>query len=220
MSLKTFDDKSLPQFPSRPVRVAVTGGIGSGKSHVCRRLEAAGYAVFYCDDEAKRIIRTDPFVRRELTALVGQGLYAPDGTLVKSLLAAYLCGGPQQAARVDAVVHPRVALAFNGWAAARAAAGDRVVFMECALLFESGFDRLVHFTAAVTVSPAVRLRRLMARDGISEEKACAWMALQLPEEEKRRRARFLLCNEGDEARLAADIAAMLAAVAPAYGSEV
>lgn len=209
MSLKPITGNT--SCSSQPVRVAVTGGIGSGKSYVCRRLEAAGHPVFYCDDEAKRIIRTDSHVRCELTSLVGPDLYSPDGTLTKPVLAAYLCGGPRQAARVDAIVHPRVAQAFEAWAAAQAD-DHAVVFMECALLFEAGFDRLVHFAAAVTVPPAVRLERLMARDHISEEKARAWMALQLPEEEKCRRAHFLLCNGGDDRRLDADIAAMLAAV--------
>lgn len=210
MSLKPITDKDF--CASQPVRVAVTGGIGSGKSYVCRRLEAAGHPVFYCDDEAKRIIRTDTHVRCGLTSLVGPDLYSPDGILVKPVLAAYLCGGPRQAARVDAIVHPRVAQAFEVWAAAQAGR-HAVVFMECALLFEAGFDRLVHFAAAVTVPPAVRLERLMARDRISEEKARAWMALQLPEEEKCRRAHFLLRNGDGDRRLNADIAAMLAAVA-------
>lgn len=179
-----------------PLRVAVTGGIGSGKSYACRAIEAAGYPVFYCDDEAKRIVRTAPAVRTALTALVGEGLYAPDGTLQKSLLSAYLCRGREAAAQVDAVVHPRVGAAFLAWCGRQSA---RVVFMECALLFEAGFDGYVDRVVALSVNEGTRLRRVMARDGIGETAARRWMALQWREEEKLRRAHYVLRNnEGDD----------------------
>ena len=96
------------------LRVGITGGIGSGKSYICKRLEEAGHRVFYCDDEAKRIMRTHPDVRRELTALVGPDLYsAEDASLQKSVMRAYLCQGEEYAERVNAVVHPRVAQAYS-----------------------------------------------------------------------------------------------------------
>ena len=210
--------------------VGITGGIGSGKSYVCRQLEAAGHPVFYCDDEAKHIIRTDEAVRRELCALVGPGVYDAGGRLVKSVLAAWLCKGREYAAQVDAIVHPRVAAAFRRCAEAMsgasakgsAAAGHAVsvqpnqlsadgrhtdigrlaalpvgsvLFMECALLFESGFDRLVHSSVLVHVSASTQLRRLMERDHISREKAQEWIDLQMSEAEKLRRATYVLCNE-------------------------
>ena len=96
---------------------AITGGIGSGKSFYCRQLEAAGFPIFYCDDEAKRIIRTSEVVRRELTALVGDDVYDAEGCLQKPVLAAFICRGKEFAAQVDAIVHPRVAEAFQIWAA-------------------------------------------------------------------------------------------------------
>lgn len=226
-----WNDES-PRAASAVWRIGITGGIGSGKSYVCRQLEAAGHPVFYCDDEAKRIIRTDPAVRRELEALVGPGVYDARGQLVKAVLAAYLCRGRACAAQVDAVVHPRVAAAFRNCAArmAQAAAGDdagdaaralfapkpcgagaagrsltvgqlaalppgRVLFMECALLFESGFDRLVDSSVLVHVTAHTQLRRVMARDGVSADKARAWMALQLSEDERMRRADAYICND-------------------------
>lgn len=208
--------------PCPVLRIAVTGGIGSGKSFVCSRLEAAGHRVFYCDDEAKRIIRTDPAVRKELSALVGPEVYDAEGRLVKSVLAAYLCRGRDHSRRVDSVVHPRVARAFERLCASLTpplgcsavlpppAAGaprpltveqlcalppEAVVFMECALLFESGFDRLVDAAVLVHVSAETQTRRLMARDGISRGQARAWMALQLSEGERLRRAAYVIDNE-------------------------
>lgn len=171
----------------------ITGGIASGKSAVCRLLHAMGHPVFYCDDEAKRIIRTDPDVRRELTAVVGEGVYDDEGRLVKSVLAAYICRGRDCSERVDAIVHPRVREAYKAWHARQTA---ETTFMECALLFESGFDRLVDRTVLVHTDDEVRLARLMARDGISRAQARKWMALQMTEEEKLARADIVISNDG------------------------
>lgn len=207
-------------------RIAITGGIGSGKSYICRQLEAAGHAIFYCDDEAKRIIRTHPDVMHELRQLVGNEVYDAEGKFVKSVLAAYLCQGPEFAHRVDAIVHPRVAEAFAAFCQQhgecenakveattnalpekpwedKVIALDRLlalptthtVFMECALLFESGFDRLVDYSVLVHVSHATQTARLMARDHISQEKAQAWMDLQLPEARKLQLADAVIVNE-------------------------
>ena len=175
---------------------AITGGIGSGKSFYCRQLEQAGFPIFYCDDEAKRIIRTSEAVRRELCALVGADVYDAEGQLQKPVLAAYICRGKEFAEQVDAIVHPRVAQAFQAWAAEQAKRHERV-FMECALLYESGFENLVDEVILVTASQETRVRRVMARDGVTREKALAWMALQLPEEEKMRRAHHIIYSETD-----------------------
>ena len=177
---------------------AITGGIGSGKSFYCRQLEAAGYPIFYCDDEAKRIIRTSEDVRHELCALVGNEVYDAEGKLQKPVLAAYICRGKEYAERVDAIVHPRVAEAFREWAEEQEQLYERV-FMECALLYESGFDHLVDQVILVTASQETRVRRVMARDKVTREKALAWMALQMPEEEKMKRAHYVINSETDGA---------------------
>lgn len=243
MKPKTTDALQRPESPL--LLIGITGGIASGKSYVCAQLEQAGHTVFYCDSEAKRIIRTDPEVRRQLSRLVGSDLYDAQGQLVKSKLAAWLCKGKAHAAQVDAIVHPRVAEAFARRAAALSSdwegglparhkehglparqqdAGrkpalpealfppfphkqldsvqqlvclppQRVLFMECALLFESGFDRLVDCSLLIHVSASTQLQRLMTRDHISESKAHEWMALQLSEEQKLERADYVLDND-------------------------
>lgn len=186
-----------------PHRLAVTGGIGSGKSHICRLLSARGLPVFYCDDEAKRLIRQDSEIRRRLTALIGPEVYDKDGRLVKPVLAAWICGSKAQAAQIDTIVHPRVAEVFDQWVSDHAEAA--VVVMECALLYESGFDRLVDEVVAVSVPEELRLQRVVDRDGVTTEKARAWMALQLPEAEKLCRADYVVRND-DDAHLQADLA--------------
>lgn len=168
--------------------IAITGGIGSGKSHLCRILEESGAPIFYADAVAKHIIRTHPAVQRDLRSLVGTEVYDAEGRLVKSVLAAYLCQGTAFSHRVDAIVHPRVAEAWTAFVEQHSASGAPYIYMECALLFESGFERFVDKTLLVVCDEEERIRRVMRRDGIDRETVLRWMALQMPEAEKRRRA--------------------------------
>lgn len=240
MKPKTTDHLQRP--PSSLYLIGITGGIASGKSYVCAQLEQAGHTVFYCDSEAKHIIRTDLEVRWQLSQLVGSDLYDAQGQLVKSKLAAWLCKGKAHAAQVDAIVHPRVAEAFARRVAHHWEGGlparhkednlqahwedgllarhrepllsppfprkqldslqqlitlppQRVFFMECALLFESGFDRLVDSSLLIHVSAQTQLQRLMARDHISESKAQEWIALQFSEQQKLELADYVLDND-------------------------
>jgi dephospho-CoA kinase len=173
-----------------PLRIAITGGIGSGKSHVCRFLEEMGYPIFYCDDQAKHIIRTDAELQRQLSALVGQDLFA-GGVLNKGMLAAFLCQGPDYSKQVDRLVHPRVAQVFAQWVEQQC---SNIVFMECALLFESGFESLVDRTICVVVSESLRVQRVMHRDNVTQEKVYEWISLQMPEEEKARLSDIIIHN--------------------------
>lgn len=188
--------KNSPNSPTgrtaTPRTFGVTGGIGSGKSFICRSIEAAGFPVFYCDAEAKDIIRTNPEVKARLTHLVGNSVYAPDGTLCKAVLAEYICRSKRHAAQVDAIVHPEVGKAFTAWTARQTAPQ---VFMECALLFESGFDKLVDRSILVSAPQEKRIARVMERDGVSSEKVREWIALQMPEEEKAARADYIIYND-------------------------
>lgn len=176
------------------MRIAITGGIGSGKSFVCRLLHERGIDVFNCDIIAKMIIATHPEVREELTALIFSEprLSATDsdtGTagsepptapiLTKQSLGDYIRRGPEFAGRVNAIVHPRVADAFLS---------SEQQWMECAILFESGFDRLVDRVVVVTCPTEERIRRIMARDNCNEATARRWLALQMTDEERIRRA--------------------------------
>lgn len=172
--------------------IAITGGIGSGKSHLCRLLEESGAPIFYADPAAKHIIRTHPEVQRDLRSLVGTEVYDAQDQLVKTVLARYLCQGIEYSRRVDAIVHPRVAEAWQAFVAQHDAATTPYIYMECALLFESGFERLVDKSLLVTCDEEERIRRVMHRDGIDRATVLRWMALQMPEAEKRRRADWLV----------------------------
>lgn len=162
-------------------RIAITGGIGSGKSYVCRMLEERGIEVFNCDTVAKSIIATDSSVQQDLASLI-------DAPLTKDTLRSYIHADEGNAARVNAIVHPRVAQAF---------ADSRQQWMECAILFESGFDRFVDRVVVVTCPEDERIRRIMARDNCSADTARRWIALQTSDDERLRRASLI--NGDDDA---------------------
>ena len=115
------------------MKAAITGGIGSGKSYVCSLLKSRGIEVYDCDSAAKRIMRESPSVRKALTDLIGQDAYA-DGKPDKAVISKFLLDAEDNKKRINAIVHPAVADDFKA---------SGLQFMECAILFESGFDKLV-----------------------------------------------------------------------------
>lgn len=182
--------------------LGVTGGIGSGKSYVCSILAQQGAPIFYADDAAKQIMRTHSAVQAELCALLGSEVYDAEGHLVKSVVAAYLCQGEAHSQRVNAIVHPRVEEAWREFVAQHADAP--IIYMECALLFEVGWQRLVDKSLLVTCPEEERIARIMERDHIDHTTALKWIALQMPETEKQQLADFAIVNDGK-----ADVAAQL-----------
>jgi len=171
------------------MKIAVTGGIGSGKSYVCRLLAERGISVYDCDAAAKRLMRASASLRQQLTALIGPDTYLPDGRLNKAVVAQYLLASEANAHAIDAIVHPAVAQDFEASGAA---------WMECAILYESGFERLVDRVIAVTAPEDIRLDRIMQRDGITRAKALEWLHRQWSQDEVRRRAEYEIVNDGSQ----------------------
>lgn len=169
------------------MRVGITGGIGSGKSYVCKRLAAMGIDVYDCDSAAKRIIRTSPVIREALTRLIGPNTYNIDGQLNKAAVASFLLASESNAHAIDTIVHPAVAADFRQ---------SNKEWMECAILYESGFDRLVDKIVLVSAPDEVRIQRVMQRDGISHDKVLEWMGRQWPQDEVRKRADYEIINDG------------------------
>jgi len=181
------------------MKIGITGGIGSGKSYVARLLAKRGIDVYDCDAAAKRLMRTSPELRRQLTALIGPDCYLmpeypdfPDSSeqqprLNKAVVAQFLLASEKNAHAIDAIVHPAVIrdFVYSGYE-----------WMESAILYESGAYKVVDRVIVVTAPEETRLQRIMARDGISREKALEWIARQWPQEEVRRRADYEIVNDG------------------------
>ena len=170
------------------MRIALTGGIGSGKSYVCRLLEQRGISIYDCDAAAKRLMRTSTALQQKLQALVGKDIYI-DGQLNKAKMTHFLMASEENAKAINDTIHPAVADDFLK---------SDYQWMECAILFESGFDRLVDRTICVTAPEEVRIQRIMMRDGISRWKALEWMRKQWPQVDVILRSDYCIINDGVE----------------------
>ena len=187
------------------MKTGITGGIGSGKSYVCKQLALRGIEVYDCDAAAKRLMRTAPELRRQLTELIGPEAYSPQESqkpqkpqqphtpqptcwvLNKAVVARFLLASEENARAIDAIVHPAVFRDFQA---------SGLEWMESAILFESGANQLVDRVVVVTAPEEVRVQRVMARDGISREKALEWIGRQWPQQKVRQLADFEIVNDG------------------------
>lgn len=176
------------------IKLGITGGIGSGKSLVCRLLESMGIPVYISDVEARRLTAADPFIHKGLVALLGKKVYA-DGVLNKPLLASCLFGNPEQAKRVNGIIHPRVKEDFRRWAQAHAA--FPVIAIESAILIESGFAGEVDVIVLIYAPVEIRIERAVKRDSTSREWIEKRVRSQMSDEEKREEADFILVNDGE-----------------------
>lgn len=176
------------------IKLGVTGGIGSGKSYVCKLLETHFHIpVYYTDNEAKRLNEEDPVIRQGLIELLGPEIYGPDNKLNRPKLADYLFASPQHAAVINNLIHPRVKEDFCQWSLRQEAP---IVAMECAILFESGFHTLVDHTLLIQAPLEIRIERVCKRDQTDTLHVKQRMDSQLPEEEKAAQADFTLTNDG------------------------
>ena len=175
------------------ISIAITGGIGSGKSYISNILQEYGIPIYNTDDEAKRLMVSDEGIRRDLLALLGEDVYV-EGTLNKSLLASYLFADAENAARINGIVHPRVKMDFCRWLEQHS--DQEIVGMECAILFEAGFDDAVDSVVMVYAPEDLRVERAMKRDHATEAQIRARIAAQLDDEEKRKRADYVIYTDG------------------------
>lgn len=177
------------------IKLGVTGGIGSGKSMVCQLLEVMGIPVYISDEETKQLMVTDPFIRKELIALLGEEVYT-EGALNKTLLASYLFSSPEHAREINGIVHPRVKDGFRRWAQEQAV-HSTIVGIESAILIEAGFAGEVDVVVMVYAPEDVRIERAVKRDGSSRELIEKRIRSQMSDEEKRKQADFVVVNDGD-----------------------
>lgn len=176
------------------IKIGITGGIGSGKSVVCRLLEVMGVPVYISDVETRRLMVSDPSIRQELIALLGGDVYLGKA-LNKPLLAAYLFSDSEHARQVNAIVHPRVKADFRQWVKRHEASSW--VAIESAILIEAGFSAEVDVIAMVYASQELRIRRAVQRDTSSPEVVRQRIERQMDDEVKRAAADFVIVNDGE-----------------------
>jgi len=174
------------------IKIGITGGIGSGKSIVSHLLQVMGIPVYISDVEAKRLICSDPFIRKGLQALLGKDIYSGN-TLNKQLLASYLFASPEHAQIINGIIHPRVKENFRQWVHHQN--NTRVVGIESAILVEAGFTDEVDVVVMIYAPEELRISRAIRRDTSSRELIEKRIQSQMNDEKKREYADFVIIND-------------------------
>ncbi len=176
------------------IRVGITGGIGSGKSTVCRLFESKGVAVYDSDRAAKRLMGEPGPLHDALVRRFGPRTFCGDA-LDRHYLAGLVFSDPAALSDLNALVHPAVMSDFDVWCGRQQ--GDYII-LESAVLFDSGLEAMVDRTVAVLAPVELRVERACRRDGCDPESVRQRIAAQLDDETLSRRADFALVNLFEE----------------------
>lgn len=150
---------------TEPTIIAVSGGIGSGKSTVCRALTAMGHSVYDCDLEARRLMDSDPAIKEAIASHISPACITPSGEIDRPALAAIVFSDPDMLETLNRMVHSAVKAHLAAWISH---AGTPVTFVETAILYQSGLDAMVDEVWEVTAPASVRLARVMRRNSLDE----------------------------------------------------
>ena len=172
----------------RPLIVGLTGGTGAGKTSALAALEDLGGTVLDCDAVYHQMLRTDPALREAITAAFGP-VFCPDGSLDRQKLGTLVFSDHAALDRLNAIVYEYLPPELL-----RRAQGHTLVGLDAISLMESGLGRLCACTVAVLAPAEDRVRRIMARDGISEDYARLRISAQQPDAFYRERCSHILEN--------------------------
>ncbi len=175
------------------LQVGITGGIGAGKSLVSRIFSCLGAPVFDADSQAKKIMTSDRLLVDQIRNEFGPAAYHKDGSLNRTLLAKATFGNPERLAKLNSLVHPRVAADYANWLQHQT---FPYVLREAALLYEVGIYTSVDKMIVVTAPLELRIQRVLTRDTHrNEADVLAIINSQWPEEEKVKRADYVVHND-------------------------
>lgn len=175
------------------LKVGITGGIGSGKTTVCRIFEFLGVPVFYADDVAKKVMTEDLILVEGVKEAFGAASYSAAGELNRKHLADIVFNEASELEKLNALVHPAVFRAFDTWASS---VKDAPYLMkEAALLFESGSYKMCDVNVLVTAPEDLKISRVSSRDNISREAVLQRINKQFTDEKKLPMADFVLVND-------------------------
>lgn len=184
---------------SSPLQVGITGGIGSGKSLVCRIFATLGVPVYDSDSRAKILMTTDGILTGQIRKEFGNLSYNSDGTLNRKFIGEVVFQDDSMRQILNRLVHPRVAVDYKQWLSAQSYA---YVLKEAALLIETGSYKELDKIIVVTAPDELRIKRVLERDAHRSEKDVRdIMNSQMPQHENAAKADFVVTNDGKHAVL-------------------
>ncbi len=155
--------------------IAITGGIGSGKSVISDILRAMGHKVYDCDTRAKALMDTDESIKDDLINLISIDAVRSDRTIDRKLLSEIVFNNPDALSRLNSIVHKAVRADLRRW---RDTSSDKTVWVETAILYASRLDREVDEVWEVTAPTELRVQRVMKRNSMSREQVLARISSQ------------------------------------------
>ena len=177
------------------IKVGITGGIGSGKSTVCNVFKTLGIPVFEADVIAKNLVNTNPDIKKGLINLYGEGIYIQDGGVDRKKLASIIFNDDIQLNKVNKLIHPAVRTEFDKWVEQQ---NTKYIIHEAAILFESGFYKMMDYTILVSAPENIRIERVSKRDNVSTNLVKERIAKQWNDTQKAELATIELINNNVE----------------------
>jgi dephospho-CoA kinase len=174
--------------------IGLTGGIGSGKTTVAKKLQSLGIHVYYADEEAKKLMN-QPEIAKQIQEIFGTDVY-DNGVLQRQILAKRVFSDQENLSKLNAIVHPVVANDFREWVNSHSS--SEYVVKEAAILFETGGHKNCDYTILVTAPEEVRIQRVMKRDNVSKEQVVDRIKNQWSDDVKRELADFVFVNDSKE----------------------
>lgn len=178
--------------------VALTGGIASGKSTVCRLLQERGAYILDSDALAREVVRKGQPAWREIVDHFGESILTPQGEIDRGKLAGIVFSDPEERAFLNRVTHPRIfrLMGRRLREVESLSRGEGVVILDIPLLVEAGAAHLFQMNLVVDAPPEIQAKRLVAERGVSEEEAWARINAQVTREERLRHADLVIENRG------------------------
>lgn len=177
-----------------PLQIGVTGGIGSGKSLICKIFQCLDVPVYDADSHAKGLMTTDGILVSEIKKEFGELSYNLDGSLNRKYLSSTVFNDEERLKTLNKLVHPRVGANYKQWVDQKK--NHPYVLKEAALLFESGANQSMDKVIVVYAPEELRKQRILKRDTHrTVDQVLAIMENQMPEEEKMKRADFTIRND-------------------------
>ncbi len=192
--------------------VGITGNYGAGKSALARIISETEL-VINSDELARHLTESDVGIRRSIRTEFGDEVFRTDGRLDREALAGIVFADPGKRSRLNSMVHPAVIAEIIEIAECEAKKGNRIIFVESALIYESGIESMFDFIAVVIADEETVIRRLAQQRGENPESIRVRISSQLPPEQKAARADFVVRNIAgkEELRKAASLLLTLVA---------
>jgi dephospho-CoA kinase len=184
----------MNQKTGKGIKLGVTGGIGSGKTTVCRIFSVLGIPVFSADEEGKRIQDTDPEIKRQINSVVGRDLYLT-GTLDRTALASLIFNDRNLLEKINSIVHPVVFGNFREWAAKQESPYS---IMEVAILFESGAFRMMDRILTIITPVEERIQRIIKGNKLNREQVIERIKNQIDDASRLEKSDFVIFNSEND----------------------